>query len=147
MLASKSSPPAPFLSAEAAWFWTARALNGAGTASPGASAWRAEDVVKCLDTLYRQRRIELLHARILRIWGRRGVAPSPARVRERSDWQIWREAIRRLEGPLRARGIVAGLAGSGGALSDLAGVPRQTGLGDLEAAVGALAHQSHSRQP
>ena len=103
--------PAPFLSAEAAWFWTAAALRAANdplAARPGPAACRPEDVVKCLDDLYRRRRIELLHARILRIWGMRGVAPNPARARERSDWRIWHEALERLEHRLRAQGIVAG---------------------------------------
>jgi hypothetical protein len=101
----------PFLSAEAAWFWTAASLRAGrdpAAARPGPATCRADDVLKCLDTLYRRRRIELLHARILRIWGLRGVAPNPARPRERSDWRIWREALGRLEGPLRAHGIVAG---------------------------------------
>ena len=97
--------PAPFDSTEAAWFWTAQALRAGNTLARGPC--RAEDVVRCLDRLYRTRRIELLHARILRIWGNRGVPPNPARPRERSDWRIWREAIERLEGPLRAQGIVA----------------------------------------
>lgn len=103
--------PAPFLSAEAAWFWTAHALRAAHDPSlrrPAPAPCRIEDVVKCLDSLYRRRRIELLHARILRLWGARGIAPNPARMRERSDWRIWREAIERLEAPLRAQGIVAG---------------------------------------
>jgi len=64
-------------------------------------------VVRCLDTLYRQRRIELLHARILRIWGDRGRAPNPARYGERSDAVIWREAMQRLEWPLRVKGFIA----------------------------------------
>ncbi len=64
--------------------------------------------MKCLDGLYRQRRIELLHARILRIWGLRGVAPNPARPRERCDWRLWQEAMERLEWSLRMQGIVAG---------------------------------------
>ncbi len=103
--------PAPFLSAEAAWFWTAAALRAANdplAARPGPAACRPDEVVKALDGLYRQRRIELLHARILRIWGLRGVAPNPSRPRERCDWRLWREALERLEGPLRAKGIVAG---------------------------------------
>jgi hypothetical protein len=67
-----------------------------------------DDVLKCLDRLYRQRRIDLAHARILRIWGERGVAPDPRHLSERADWRIWREAMDRLEFPLRAKGIVAG---------------------------------------
>ena len=102
--------PAPFQSAEAAWFWTAAALRAARdplAARPGPAACQAEDVVRCLNSLYRRRRIELLHARILRIWGLRGVAPNPGRPRERSDWRLWREALQCLEAPLRAEGIVA----------------------------------------
>lgn len=93
----------PFASAEDAWFSVARALQ-AGRPRDG----HVEGVVRCLDRLYRHRRIELLHARILRIWGRRGVPPNPARPSERSDWRIWREALDRMEGPLRAQGIVSG---------------------------------------
>ena len=66
-----------------------------------------DDVVKCLDQLYRRRRIDLVHARILRIWGERGTAPNPAYPLERGDWRLWREAIDRLEWPLRVKGIVA----------------------------------------
>jgi hypothetical protein len=64
-------------------------------------------VVKCLDQLYRRRRVDLVHARILRIWGERGMAPNPAYPLERGDWRLWREALDRLEWPLRVKGIVA----------------------------------------
>ncbi|MBC7801382.1 MAG: hypothetical protein H7Z10_12235 [Gemmatimonadaceae bacterium] len=114
--AFRADPPShvaqtPFASAQDAWFWTAaclRARQDPSAAHPGAGPCRPDDVVKCLDSLYRQRRIELLHARILRIWGWRGVAPNPARPRERCDSVLWREATERLEWPLRRRGIVAG---------------------------------------
>ncbi len=100
---------APFASAEAAWFWTAASLQARQDASvsPGPGPCRPEDVVKCLDALYRQRRIELLHVRILRIWGWRGTAPNPAWARERCDGRLWHEALSRLDWPLRVRGIVA----------------------------------------
>ena len=65
-----------------------------------------DDVVKCLDRLYRQRRIDLVHARVLRIWGDRQSAPNPTFSRERCDWKLWREAMDRLEWPLRIKGIV-----------------------------------------
>lgn len=111
---------APFACAETAWFWTASCLRARQESclrarqeaipAPGPGPCRPEDVVKCLDGLYRQRRVELLHVRILRIWGWRGTAPNPARVRERCDWRLWHEAMGRLEWPLRVRGIVvAGL--------------------------------------
>jgi hypothetical protein len=63
-------------------------------------------VIKCLDRLYRQRRIELAHARIMRIWGERGTAPSPRHNSERGDHRLWQEAMSRLEWPLRVKGIV-----------------------------------------
>jgi len=105
----------PFRSAEEAWLWTMAALtarrDGARyTANQGRIVRPCEpdDVVKCLDTLYRRRRIELVHARILRIWGERQSAPNPAFIGERCDHRLWREALGRLEWPLRVKGIVAG---------------------------------------
>ena len=103
----------PFRSAEEAWFWTMAALmarrEGARyTANRGRFSRPCEpdDVVKCLDALYRRRRIDLVHARILRIWGERQAAPNPAYAGERCDWRLWREALDRLEWPLRVKGIV-----------------------------------------
>jgi hypothetical protein len=108
-----AAPTQPFPSADEAWFWTMAALvarrDGARyVAKQGAVARPCEpdDVVKCLDTLYRQRRVDLVHARILRIWGERQTAPNPAYPLERGDWRIWREALDRLEWPLRVKGIV-----------------------------------------
>lgn len=109
----------PFATAEEAWFWTMAALvarrDGARIAAGlGAIARPCEpdDVVKCLDRLYRQRRIDLQHARILRIWGERGTAPDPRFANEQGDARLWREAVSRLEWPLRVKGIVADRAGS-----------------------------------
>jgi hypothetical protein len=103
-----------FRTADEAWFWTMAALtarrDGARyTANQGRVQRPCEpdDVVKCLDTLYRRRRIDLVHARILRIWGERQRAPNPAYSSERGDWRLWREALDRLEWSLRVKGIVA----------------------------------------
>jgi hypothetical protein len=105
----------PFASAEEAWFWTMAALvarrDGARIVSGAGLVQRPcepDDVVRCLDRLYRQRRVDLQHARILRIWGERGNAPDPRAPRERGDARLWREAMQRLDWPLRAKGIVAG---------------------------------------
>src|ERR1700692_4727454 len=75
----------PFANAEAAWLWTMAALiarrEGARySAGKGlvTRPWGRDDVVKCLDGLSRKRRIDLAHARILRIWGERQMAPSLA---------------------------------------------------------------------
>jgi len=103
----------PFRSAEEAWLWTMAALrarrDGAKyTANRGKAARPCEpdDVVRCLDVLYRHRRIDLVHARVLRVWGERQDAPNPGYATERCDYRLWREALERLECPLRAKGIV-----------------------------------------
>lgn len=103
----------PFRDAEEAWLWTMAALmarrEGARFIANQGRVTRPcepDDVVKCLDALYRRRRVDLLHARILRIWGERQMAPNPAFPRERCDWKLWREALDRLEWPLRVKGIV-----------------------------------------
>jgi len=104
----------PFRSAEEAWFWTMAALTarqeGARYSANRGTVGRPcepDDVVKCLDALYRHRRIDLVHARILRIWGERRAAPNPGHTGERCDWRLWREAMDRLDFPLRMKGIVA----------------------------------------
>ncbi len=102
-----------FRSAEEAWFWTMAALAARRQGARfSAGLGRVErpcepdDVVKCLDQLYRQRRIDLVHARILRIWGERGVAPCAGHPGEGSDARLWTEALGRLEWLLRVKGIV-----------------------------------------
>lgn len=111
---SRRSAAEPFRSAEDAWFWTMAALiarrDGARYVANQGCIRRPcdpDDVVKALDTLYRRRRIDLVHARIMRIWGERQMAPNPAYASERCDWKLWREALDRLEWPLRVKGIVA----------------------------------------
>jgi len=106
-------PAQPFPSAEAAWFWTMAALrarhDGARyTANQGSVRRPCEpdDVVRCLDALWRRRRIDLVHARVLRVWGERQVAPCPKVATERCDFRLWHEALERLEWPLRVKGIV-----------------------------------------
>ena len=103
----------PFHTAEEAWMWTMAALrarrDGARyTANRGMTPRPCEpdDVVRCLDALYRRRRIDLVHARVLRVWGERQVPPSPAYATERCDFLLWREALERLEWRLRVKGIV-----------------------------------------
>jgi hypothetical protein len=103
----------PFRNAEDVWLWTMAALiarrEGARyTANKGlvSRPCDPDDVVKCLDGLYRQHRIDLAHARILRIWGERQMAPSMAVAAERHDYRLWSEALERLEWPLRVKGIV-----------------------------------------
>ena len=82
----------PFRTSEEAWFWTMSALTArreGGHYSSGKALVKRpcdpDDVVRCLDVLYRSTRIDLVHARILRAWGERGMAPDPAYAGERSD--------------------------------------------------------------
>ncbi len=100
----------PFRIAEEAWYWTLACLasrHGDGL-SPTSRGFKPEDVLLCLDRLYRRRRVQLVHVRIMRLWGERAQAPNPAYPRERCDWGLWREAMDRLDWQLRQRGIVAG---------------------------------------
>jgi hypothetical protein len=103
----------PFDTAEEAWLWTMAALiarregarytTGQGLVS---RPCEPDDVVKCLEGLYRQRRIDLAHARVLRIWGERQITPSCMVAAEKFDYRLWNEALGRLEWPLRFKGIV-----------------------------------------
>ena len=89
-----------FRTTEAAVFATFRALNNrAGSNNFG----RAEDIILALDHLYRRLRIRLAHARVLRTWGERGVAPDPTET----DHALWTEAIAALDVALKKKGIVA----------------------------------------
>ena len=100
----------PFRDAEACIIWMIQELaaEAEGTRRVSApSICTPAEVVKCLDTLYRRRRIDLHHVRILRLWGHRGRAPDVANPREKADWRTWREALDRLEWPLRSLGIIS----------------------------------------
>ncbi len=101
----------PFRSAAEAWFWTMGALrarrenSGRGTGGLRRPC-DPDDIVLCLDRLYRGAKIDLRHARILRIWGERQIAPDTQHHAERDEARVWGEALARLEWPLRVKGIV-----------------------------------------
>ena len=100
----------PFRDAEACIVWAIirLAADAEGQKKPADEAiCSPHEVVKCLDRLYRQRRIDLHHVRILRLWAHRGRPPERHNPRERADWRVWREALDRLEWPLRSLGIVS----------------------------------------
>jgi hypothetical protein len=106
-------PSQSFDTAEYAWMWTMAALiarrEGARYSAGKGKVSRPcepDDVVRCLDALYRKRRIDLAHARVLRIWGERQIAPNLAVAAERHDHRLWVEALERLTWPLRVKGIV-----------------------------------------
>lgn len=100
----------PFANAEQAWFWAMEAISArrenasrvTGSVTPRPCT--PDDVVMTLDRLYRQGRMDVLHAHTLHLWGERGAAPG---TREAEDRRLWREALDRLEPVLRSKGIVA----------------------------------------
>jgi hypothetical protein len=101
----------PFATAAEAWFWTLRALAArhAGSSRGGPRIPRPcdpDDVIRAIDLLHRRGGLGLHHARILRRWGDIGHAPNPASPAEHPDSLLWEEALERLEGLLRAKGIV-----------------------------------------
>lgn len=100
-----------FPSAEEACFWMMRAITARHNGASVSPADRMEgiepdDVAKALDRLYRQRRIELAHARVLRIYCERGIAPNPSHPSERDDARLWTEVMHHMNDALRRRGIV-----------------------------------------
>ena len=102
----------PFHSAEQAWHWTMAALTARrdGTSRRGTGIARPcdpDDVIRSLDQLYRTGRIHLDHARVLRVWGERQVVPDCKYPAERAEAKLWREALDRLEWPLRIKGIIS----------------------------------------
>lgn len=103
-----------FNSAEEAWLWTMAALIARAEGSRGIPKvgkklrpCDPDDIIKCLDALYKARRISLAHARILRVWGTRRSPPDPTYPLERADSRLWNEALTALDWPLRMKGIVA----------------------------------------
>ncbi len=108
-----SSRAVPFRRAEEAWFWAMAALaarragarRGAGDAV--VRPCEPDDVVNCLDRLYRSDQISPMELRALVRWGERQMAPSRQHQTEQEDARLWRSALDRLECPLRLKGIVA----------------------------------------
>jgi len=99
-----------FPSTEEAWFWTMGALRARRDGCSGGSSRRAppcepDDVLRCLDRLYRARRIDAAHAQVLQIWGERQMAPENGH-RGGGERRLWREAMSHLGPALRAKGIV-----------------------------------------
>ena len=101
----------PFRSAEQAWHWAMAALlarhEGTGRRAGGlVRPCDPDDIICSLDQLYRGHRISLQHARVLRVWGERQSAPDAKYPSEHEEARLWREALERLEWPLRVKGIV-----------------------------------------
>lgn len=102
-----------FDSAEEAWFWfimAQQARNDGAKAVSGASTiprpCEAVDILKILDSLYRQRRLMREHFLVLRHYGRRNMPPDPRRLKEARAFVLWREAMEKLTLVFIEKGIV-----------------------------------------
>lgn len=104
-------PEQAFTSPEDAWFWAMTSLQARREGARGGGAGvprpcEPDDILRCLDGLYRNQRIGLPHARVLRTWGERRARPDPSRDRG-SEYALWQEAMDRMEPILRQKGIVS----------------------------------------
>ncbi|HYD97764.1 MAG TPA: hypothetical protein VEH84_00150 [Alphaproteobacteria bacterium] len=111
---SHAATAVPFASAEEAWFWfmqaqEARLAGARAAAGLGAVARPCEplDLLRAVDRLYRQRRLQRDHLEVLAHYGRRRMAPDPFRRRELRACTLWREALTALDPVLRLKGIVS----------------------------------------
>lgn len=103
----------PFVDAPEAWFWFIQAQEAKNegarfTAGQSLTPRPCEptDILKILDTLYRNRRLMRDHLLVLRHYGRRQLAPDPRRVKEARAHHLWVEAMERIEPILIKKGIV-----------------------------------------
>jgi len=103
----------PFVDAEEAWFWfiqAQEAKNEGARFTAGLSLTprpcEPTDILKILDTLYRNRRLERDHLLVLRHYGRRQLAPDTRRVKEARAGMLWKEAMDRIEPVLLRKKII-----------------------------------------
>lgn len=103
----------PFESVEDAWFWCVAAMEAKGDGARTVAGMslvprpcEAVDIIKAIDTLYRNRRLMIDHIRVLKHYGVRHMAPDPRRKREARAFTLWDEAMVRLESVLETKGIL-----------------------------------------
>ena len=103
----------PFVDAVEAWFWFIQAQEAKNegarfTAGQSLTPRPCEptDILKILDTLYRNRRLMRDHLLVLRHYGRRQLAPDSRRIKEARAHLLWVEAMERIEPILVKKGIV-----------------------------------------
>ena len=107
------SDTTPFESAEEAWFWFVAAQDAKNSGArfvAGAGLYKRPcepvDILKVLDRLYRNRRLNRDHLLVLRHYGKRHMAPDRYREKEVRAYHLWKEALQRIEEILIAKGIV-----------------------------------------
>jgi hypothetical protein len=118
-------PPLPFPTTEDAWFWAVGSIRARREGQRGGGAvvprpCEPDDVMLCLERLYRDGKIDLSHARVLRCWGERQMPPhdgdsaSPER-----DHLLWRAAMSSLGPVLKRKGIVGEILSVGKKVVDM----------------------------
>lgn len=103
----------PFETAEEAWFWFILAqqakVDGARYTAGMSLTPRpceASDILKILNTLYRNRMVLWDHVLVLRHYGQRQLPPDPRRPKELRACKLWAEAMERLSPIFIRKGIV-----------------------------------------
>ncbi len=104
----------PFATAEEAWFWfiqaqLARAEGARIVAGLSNVARPCEplDIFRVMERLYRGRRLLMDHVLVLRTYGRKQIPPDPRRFKEMRAYDLWTEALGKIEEVLVDKGIVA----------------------------------------
>lgn len=104
----------PFASAAEAWFWgmqcfVARAEGARFRADMAETARPCEpdDLLVAVERLARRGTIGPAHVRTLFTFGRRLAPPDERQPAEQRAARLWNEALDRLTGPWREKGIVA----------------------------------------
>ncbi|MEM1093590.1 MAG: hypothetical protein AAGJ10_03220, partial [Bacteroidota bacterium] len=95
------------------WFWFVQVQSakaeGARLRSDASAIKRpceTNDILKIVDRLYRQRRLMRDHLKVLHHYGVRMMAPDKRRVKEMRAFDLWQEAMGRIEPILIRKGIV-----------------------------------------
>ncbi len=104
----------PFLDAEEAWFWfiqAQQAKNEGARYTAGMSLTprpcEPADIIKILDRLYRNRLLLRDHLLVLRHYRRRQLRPDVRRDKEAIAYELWCEAMSKIEPVLIRKNIVA----------------------------------------
>ncbi len=102
-----------FDSVEEAWFWfiAAQKAKNEGARIVAGQALSERpcepiDILKILDSLYRQRRLTRDHLLVLRHYGVRMMPPDQYRVKEKRAYYLWVEALECMEPIMERKGIV-----------------------------------------
>lgn len=99
--------PLPVDQVEEAWFWFANPEKPQpDSISLGHLESRRSEFFRCVDRLYRHRRLTRDHLNVLAAYGRRRRSPQVDRRREQRSHVLWSEAMGRIGPALRRSGLL-----------------------------------------